>query len=325
MVNTVSGTAAPDKLGWTLVHEHFYFAYPGWQADATLAPYDRRAALQAGLEVCRILKSAGIQTVIDATPNDTGGRDPLLYKELSEMTGVNIICVTGLYTETRGAPVYWKVKMAYGADIAQMISELFVTELTQGIGDTGVKAGLIKVSASAHITDYEKEVHKAAVMAQRVTGAPIITHTDELSGIEQADFLLRYGADPKKVLIGHVTNSEDIEYHRAILGRGVCICFDRLGLVSPFTASDEANVRNIATLCKEGYVAQIMLSHDTVNMWLGRTTANPSGRSTTPRRIDHVTENIVPALKARGVTDKQIRIMMVENPKRLFSGDRKGA
>ncbi len=323
VVNTVTGQISPQELGWTLVHEHFYFAYPGWQADATMAPFDREEALKVGLEVCRTLKSAGIQTIVDATPNDTGGREPLLYKELSQMTGINIICVTGLFTESRGGSAYWKVKMAYGADIAQMIAELFIAELTQGIGNTGIKAGLIKVASSAQMTQYEEETHKAAVMAQKATGAAIITHTDELSGIEQADFLLSHGAVPGKVLIGHVTNSADVDYHRAILKRGVYICFDRMGSVSPFSASDEVNVRNIATLVREGYAGQIMLSHDTVNLSLGRVAAGPvsAARSQPARTIDHISRNIIPQLKAEGVSDEQIWTMMVENPRRLLSGD----
>jgi len=322
MVNTVTGQVSADRLGWTLMHEHFYFAYPGWQADATMAPFDRDEALRVGLRVCETLKAAGIQTMVDATPNDTGGREPLLYRELARMTGINIICVTGLFTESRGAPVYWKVKMAYGADIAQMIAELFITELVEGIGNTGVRAGLIKVASSARMTQYEEETHRAAVMAQKATGAPIITHTDELSGIEQADFLLRHGADPRKVLIGHVTNSSEVDYHRAILKKGVYICFDRLGVTAAFSASDEVNVRNIATLVKEGYARQIMLSHDTVSLSLGRVVPNTgSGRQAQAvRSVDHISRNIIPALKASGVSDEQIWTMMVENPRRFFTG-----
>lgn len=320
MANSVTGEISADKLGWTLIHEHFYFAYPGWQADATMAPFDREEALRVGLEVCRTAKSAGIQTIVDATPNDTGGREPLLYRELSEMTGINIICVTGLFTESRGAPVYWKVKMAYGADIAQMIAELFIAELTQGIGNTGVRAGLIKVAASAQMTQYEEETHKAAVMAQKATGAPIITHTDELSGIEQADFLLSQGADPRKVLIGHVTNSPDVDYHRAILKRGVSICFDRLGAAFPLGVSDDVHVENIVTLVREGYAGQIMLSHDTVSLSLGRVVQGSgfARRADQVRSVDHISRSIIPMLKARGVSDEQIWTMMVENPRRFL-------
>ena len=218
MINSVLGPLSPDKLGQTLIHEHFCFAYPGYQADASIAPYDREAALQAGLKACEAAKAVGIQTIIDATTNDVGGRDPLLYRELSEKTGINIIFATGLYTEKEGAPAYWETRTTFGKDLSQMMSELFIKEITEGVGTTGIKAGVIKVGSSPEMTDYEKAVHKAAVIAQKATGVPIITHTDgPTGGVEQAEFLLSQGADPKKIMIGHVTNSKDINYHKAIL------------------------------------------------------------------------------------------------------------
>ena len=323
MINSVLGPLSPDKLGQTLVHEHFCFAYPGYQADASIAPYDREAALQAGLKACEAAKAVGIQTIVDPTPNDTGGRDPLLYKELSQKTGINIICTTGLYTEGEGSPAYWKTRVSFGADISKMISEMMIKEITEGIGTTGVKAGAIKVGSSPEMTDYEKAVHKAAVIAQKATGVPIITHTEgPTGGVEQAEFLLSQGADPKKVMIGHVTNSKEIDYHRAILAKGVSVGFDRLGLAPLYNVPDNVSVQNIATLCKEGYANKIMLSHDTVNYWVGRpiTVPDPIMKMLADWRVDHVSKDIIPALKAQGVTDDQINTMMVENPKNLFLG-----
>ena len=323
MINSVLGPISPDKLGTTLVHEHFTFAYPGWFADATIAPENFKAALKTNLGVIKAAKAVGIKTIIDATPNDTGGRNPELYKALARKTGINIICSTGLYTEEEGSPAYWKTRIVWGADITKMMSELFIKEITQGIRKTGVKAGVIKVGSSPKMTSYEESVHKAAVMAQKATGVPIITHTEgPTGGIEQAEFLIKEGADPKKVMIGHVSNSKDIEYHKAILAKGVYIAFDRLGLevITPTAV----NVKNIAELCKLGYANKIMLSHDTVNVWLGRPLPLDVPEKFLPAfanwRIDHISQNVLPALKAQGVTDEQIKTMMVDNPRNLFLG-----
>jgi len=323
VINTAAGPISPDHLGMTLVHEHFCFAYPGWYADATIAPYNREAALQTGLKVCETLKQLGIKSVIDPTPNDTGGRDPELYKELSRRTGINIICTTGLYTEKEGAPAYWETRVAFGTDLSKLISELFIKEITEGIGNTGVKAGAIKVGTSPVMTDYEKAVHKAAVIAQKATGVPIITHTEgPTGGVEQAEFLIAQGADPKKVQIGHVNNSKDINYHRAILAKGTKVAFDRIGLTPLYGVPDDITVRNVATLVKEGFANQIELSHDTVNFWVGRPIDVPEKAQPLFKdwRIDHISKDIIPALKAQGVTDDQIKTMMVENPKNLFLG-----
>lgn len=102
MVNTVLGPVSAQKLGTTLMHEHFTFAYPGWFADVTMYPENWRAAYQTNLGVIKTAKACGIKTIVDATPNDTGGRNPNLYKRLAKVTGINIICSTGLYTEHEG-------------------------------------------------------------------------------------------------------------------------------------------------------------------------------------------------------------------------------
>ncbi len=322
MVNTVLGPMPVDKLGATLVHEHFQFAYPGWYADATVAPENYKASLKADLEVCNVAKSVGIKTIIDATTNDVGGRNPRLMRELAKKSGVNIIFSTGLYTEHEGAPTYFKTRMDwYKTDITKMISKLFITEINQGVGKTGIKAGVIKIGSSPKMSEYEKAVHKAAVIAQKETGVPIITHTEgPTGGIEQAELLLQEGANPKKVMIGHVSNSKDLEYHKAILAKGVYVAFDRIGLdiFMPF----DVIAKNVAALCKQGYANQIMLSHDTCNVWLGQQydTPAPVLQALAGWRIDTVSKSFIPALRFLGVTDEQIKMMMVDNPRNLFLG-----
>jgi phosphotriesterase-related protein len=322
MINSVLGPISPDKLGQTLMHEHFVFGYPGWSADLTMAPENPKAILKTDLAAIRTAKKFGIKTIVDATPNDAGGRDPKLYKALAKKTGINIICSTGLYTEHEGSPAYWNSKAIWGMDISKMMSELFIKEITEGIGKTRVKAGVIKVGSGPKMSKYEEAIHKAAVVAQKATGVPIITHTEgPTGGVEQAEFLLKEGADPKKLMIGHVSNSKDIEYHKAILAKGVYIAFDRIGLdiITPF----DVNLKNVAELCQAGYADKIMLSHDTVNVWLGRPTVLPEKFIPAFKNwhIAHVSNDFIPALKAQGVTDEQIKTMMVDNPRKLFLGE----
>ncbi len=321
MINSVLGPISPNKLGTTLMHEHFAFAYGGWQADSTLAPYDFNSILKTNLEVIKTAQKYGIKTIVDATMNDAGGRDPLLYKALAKKTGMNIICSTGLYTSEEGSPAYW-TNYRFGADMSKMMSEIFIAEITQGIGNSGVLAGVIKIGSSAKMTPYEESSHKAAVIAQKATGVPIITHTSgPTGGIEQADFLKKEGADCTQVMIGHISNSKDIEYHKAVLERGVYIAFDRIGLdiITPF----EVNVKNVSELCKLGFADKIMLSHDTVNVWLGRYYPIPEKYQAGFKNwhIDHIHKDFIPALKEKGVTDEQIVTMLEVNPKNLFMGN----
>lgn len=98
MVNAVTGAVSSDELGISLMHEHILYGYPGWERDQTIAPFDRQAIVSSGVEVLNQLKTLGLKTFVDATALD-GGRSPEIYKEISEKTGINIICSTGYYYE----------------------------------------------------------------------------------------------------------------------------------------------------------------------------------------------------------------------------------
>jgi phosphotriesterase-related protein len=113
-------------------------------------------------------------------------------------------------------------------------------------------------------------------------------------GLEKAEFLLSQGADPRKVMIRHVTNSRDIDYHRTILAKGVSVGFDRLGLAIVYGVPDEISIQNIAQLCKEGFVDKIMLSYDTINYWLGRPNIpKKAAQLFKDWRIDHVSKDLI--------------------------------
>ena len=189
-VNTVTGPVSPDDLGITLMHEHILFGYPGWEGDQTIAPFDYQAIAENSVKLLEQLKSFGLKTYVDATPLD-GSRCPEIYKEISEKTGVNIICSTGYYYEGEGSSAYWKFRSTLG-DVKEEIYELFMKEITEGIRDTGIKAGVVKVGSSKDtITDYEKLMFQVAARVQKDTGVPIITHTQEgTMGPDQARLLI---------------------------------------------------------------------------------------------------------------------------------------
>jgi phosphotriesterase-related protein len=316
-VMTVLGPIPTEKLGVTLMHEHVTFAYPGWYADNSLAPYDRITIEAKLLKVFSDLKAIGVQTIVDATPADTGGRDPELLKRLSGKTGIHIIAATGLYTESSGGYPYFRWQSTLGGrDLEQDLYELFIREITVGIGTSGVKAGVLKVATSDPvITEYEKTVIKAAVRVCRETGVPIITHTDGATvGTAQEELFLGLGVNPEKIMIGHQNNSEDINYPLAELGNeGFYIAFDRTNPLSSPKAED-----NILTLVKKGFASRIMLSHDCIFLWLGRPVTLPAEfKDWYPTYIHN---KLIPKMKAAGIGDETIRTMLVDNPRRFFGG-----
>jgi len=317
IVMTVTGPIPSDELGPTLIHEHFAFGYPGWYADDSLAPYDRQAIEAVCIEVLKDVKEAGVRTVVDATPVDVGGRDPYLLKSLSEKSGINIIAVTGVYTECGGAPGYYKWQAEMGRrNIEEDLCELYFRELTVGIGRSGVKAGLLKVATSDPvITDYEKIAMRAAVRVSKELGVSITTHTEGPTvGPAQQDFFIELGADPKGIMIGHQNNSDDISYQLSQLQKpGFYLGFDRTASIPMEPPGSEDN---LISLVKQGYEDRIMISHDSITVWLGRPWVRPETWADWTPLYLHT--KLIPKMKAAGVTDEQIKTIFVDNPRRFF-------
>ena len=322
MVNTVLGKISSKELGKTLIHEHFLFGYPGYSGDITCGPFDKNACLKDGIKMAEDVKACGIKTVVDATTNECG-RNPEILEEISEKTGLNIICSSGYYYEAEGAPAYFKFRSALGNAVNE-IYEMFEREVTDGIGNTGIKAGVLKLASSRDsITDYEKMFFKAAAKISSKYKVPIITHTQEgKQGPEQADLLISEGADPKYIMIGHMGGSTDLDYHLSVLDKGVYIGFDRFGIQGLVGAPlDNRRVACVAGLLALGYADKIMLSHDSIAHWIGRPLVVPEAVTKLLAKWypTHIFEDIIPMLKDAGVADKQIDTMLIDNPQRLFS------
>ncbi len=322
-VNTVLGPVLSADMGVTLVHEHILFGYPGWEGDQTMYPFDHGRYVGTAVEFLKPLKDFGLRTLVDPTPLD-GGRNIDVLKEVSEKSGVNIICSTGYYFEGEGAPAYWHFHSQFG-DVTEQLYELFMKEVTVGIRGGSLKAGVIKVGTSkGAITDYEKLMLSAAARAQKDSGVPIVTHTQEgTMGPEQAELLIAAGADPKRIQVGHMSDNLDVEYQIRTLDQGVYVSWDRMGLeVLAGCPTDAARYPVILDLIAKGYGDRLMISHDAVLSWLGRPPQVPAGavQFIANWHPGHLFKNIIPALKQGGATDDQIKTIIEDNPRRLFEG-----
>jgi len=200
---------------------------------------------------------------------------------------------------------------------------MYVRELTEGIGETGIKAGIIKVATGAPtITEYEKTLLAAAAIASTETGAPITTHTDDGPlGDEQQRILVDHGVPAHRIIVGHCCGSANHAYHRSIVDGGSYIGFDRFGLM--ILQPDEVRVKSLLALLEAGYESQIVVSHDSVWCWRGEPIPDPEAVAElaalwTP---SHFFERIVPQLKDGGATDIQIEKLLQENPRRFFTGE----
>ena len=133
-IQTVTGSIDLDQLGRTLMHEHLFIAFPGAEFDPT-AIFDRAAFVNEAVRRLRQLRQEhGVRSFVDPCPIELG-RDAALMKEIAEKSEMQVICTTGFYFELMGLPVYWRARTV------DEIAELYIREITQGIGDTGVRAG----------------------------------------------------------------------------------------------------------------------------------------------------------------------------------------
>lgn len=324
-VETVLGPIGLDQLGRTLMHEHLFIAFAGAEFDPT-AIYDRPAFIAEAVKRLRQLREEhGVKSFVDPCPIELG-RDVEVMREIAEKSQMNIICTTGFYFEAMGFPVYWRARTV------EEIAELYIREITHGIGRTNIRAGAIKVATGAPaITELEKKFLQAACIAQKATDVPIITHTqDGFGGPEQQKLFGAGGVTAHRCLIGHCCGNPDPAYHRLVADGGTYIGFDRIGLER--YQPDTLRADNLVRLVRSGHGAQVMMSQDRHCGWLGKLARQVSPEEQArmdalkaagkwPPPYTYLFTDFVPMLRARGLNDGEIFSMLDDNPRRFFAGE----
>ena len=324
-VQTVTGPIGLDQLGRTLMHEHLFIAFAGAEFDPS-ARFDRPEFVAEAVRRLKQLRiEHGVRSFVDPCPIELG-RDAALMREIAEKSEMNVVCTTGFYFEEMGLPIYWRARTV------EEIAGLYIREITYGIGTTGIKAGAIKVATGAPaITALEHKFLEAACLAQKATGVPIITHTqDGHAGPEQQAAFAKGGVAAHRCLIGHCCGNADPAYHQRVVDGGSYIGFDRIGLLR--YQPDEIRADNLVKLVKNGHRAQIMMSQDRHCGWLGKFARQISPQEQAkmdalraegqwPPHYTYLFTDFVPMLKERGLTEQEIFSMLDENPRRFFAGE----
>jgi phosphotriesterase-related protein len=320
-IQTVTGPTTPERLGRTLMHEHLMIGYPGWEQDWLRPGPSREEMFARCVDRIEEIKSLGVGALIDPCPNDLG-RDVEFTAKVAQRTRFTIICATGLYKEEEGSNAYWKFRANFG-DVSGAIAELFARELSEGIGSTGIRAGIIKVGTGHRtLTAYEKAVFAGAARAAVETGAPITTHTDQgRYGDDQQAFLTERGVPAHRIVIGHSCGTSDHAYHMRIAERGSYLGFDRFGL--DMIHPDAERVASLLRLVRTGRGRQIVVSHDTVWCWRGEPIPSPEAQVQMEKiwNPTHFLTRIVPRLREGGATEADVQALLVDNPRRFFAGE----
>jgi phosphotriesterase-related protein len=124
---TVKGAISVDEMGICLIHEHILVDFIG--ADSTgYHRWEKSEVIERALPILLEAKQKGVKTFFECTPAYLG-RDPLLLKELSEKTGINIVTNTGYYgaRENKFIP-----KHAFD-DTLKLLPKFGSTSLTMGL------------------------------------------------------------------------------------------------------------------------------------------------------------------------------------------------
>jgi phosphotriesterase-related protein len=320
-VETVRGAVDTSHLGQVLMHEHIFVLTPELMENYDTG-WDEEVRVSEAIARLKELKANGIDTIVDLTVAGLGRYIPRIQRVNAE-TDLNIVVATGLYTYN-DVPHYFHFRGPGRLfDVPELLTEMFVHDVKEGIAETGVKAGIFKCATDEPgVTEGVERVLRSVAQAHRATGVPISTHTHAHSrrGIDQQDIFEQEGVDLSRVVIGHSGDTTDLDYLKEVMNRGSFIGMDRFGIdvLLPF----EDRVNTVAALCEQGFAGQMVLSHDAAcfNDWLPQDALPVM----TPNwHYLHITRDVIPALKTRGVTDEQVKQMMVDNPRRIFERERK--
>ena len=296
---TVLGPITPEELGVTLPHEHIIIDLR-YHEDFDLILDD----VPLAIDEVAAFKRMGGATIIDVT-NGCMGRDVRALKRVSEATGVHVVTSTGFYVER------YYTRDVYEKNINRL-ADYFVSEINDGIEGTGIKAGIIGEIATERdfISPAGERVFRAAARAHRRTGAPITTHTylEQLLQ-DQLDIFEDEGVDLRRVIIGHLGDYRELDRLRAVGDRGAFLQIDHIGY--PVQQRDTQRAETVARLVEAGYGTQILLSMDICAKsrlhWYGG------------HGYDYLQTNFRLMLAAVGVSERDIDMMMIENPKRALT------
>lgn len=309
MIQTVTGPLAVQRLERVLMHEHIVLGYAGWFYDPRCTVFDHDKAQRQTLDRLKKLRDRGVNLVVDPCPIELG-RAPAFMQEMSQKSGVHIVCSTGFDLQARG------YLSAFREATAEEICDIYLSEIREGIGPEKIRPGIIKV-ATGHsvITEYEQRCIQAACQASIASGLPIITHTERGTlGPEQARCFRSHGVDPRRCLIGHCCASSDLRYQQAILEEGVYVGFDRFG--NHWHGDDNFRFSTLVALIHMGYARRLFLGTDSVAHLLKTLPGNRDMQDWDPVLIF---DRIVPRLAEHGVSAQDIEAMLANNARDFWT------
>ncbi|MFB7331363.1 phosphotriesterase [Streptomyces adustus] len=294
-VRTVLGDVPPERLGVCDAHDHLFFGSP-------LLPGQELSSASAARAELAAFRAQGGGGVVQWTPYGLGRRAADL-PALSRETGVHVVAATGLHQAA-----HYDGALLDG--LRGRLADVFVAELTSGIGTSGVRAGLIKVAGGFHALDaHARWTMTAAAEAHHATGAPIAVHLELGTGaLDVLDLLCgEAGVPPHRVILGHLNRFPDGTLHRQAAASGCYLAFD--GPSRAHHATDWRMPDTVRALADAGHGDRLLLGGDTTTAAARSVDGGPG--------MPYLLRRVRPRLAA-ALGEELVDRVLTENPGRAF-------
>lgn len=299
-IMTVSGPIAAEQMGITLPHEHVLVDFVGAE-HVSRDRYDAADAMRVITPHLERVKQCGLQTLVECTPSYLG-KDPRLLKQLADITGLQMVTNAGYYG---GRNNIFLPTHAF-IETADQLADRWAKEWEEGIEDTGIRPGFIKigVNPTGTLSAIDRKLVQAAARAHLKTGLTIAAHTTIGPVLEELEVLRQEGVDPAAFIWVHANADPDRRRHVAVAELGAWVEFD--GVAGPV----DADVQRLAHMKAYGLLDRVLLSHDAG--WFNP--AKPGGGPADYKGYTVLFEHLLPALRAQGFTEDEITQLIVRNP-----------
>ncbi len=288
----------------TLVHEHVLVDFIGAE-KVSRSRYDADEAFRTILPHLHELRERGCRTLLECTPAYLG-RDPLLLRRLSEASGLQVVTNTGYYGAASDSAV---PKHAYG-ETPRQLADRWTAELRGGIEGTGIRPGFVKLGVDAGpLSEIDRKLVEAGALCHLDTGLTLAVHTgDGVAALGILSVLKRLGVSPEAYAWVHAQNEKDAATRSSVARQGAWVELDGVG-----PKSLEAHVEGVVDLLRRNQLDRVLVSQDAGWFHVGE----PGGGTYRPHTF--LFDTFVPALRARGLGEAEVRTLLVENPARAFA------
>lgn len=305
-IHTMKGPVEPDSLGLVLPHEHLFTDLRGPHVP-DYARGDPSAVLKVVGPYLAEAAEAGVTALVECSTVGVG-RNLAVLQHLAEATTIQILAPTGVY---RDAYISESMREMSEGELA----ELWTRELLTGIEETSIRAGFIKLAMSDDgPTPLEIRNLRAAAKASQNTGAVIASHTSGGTVAKQEmDVLEEAGLDLHRFIWVHAQTEPKVSILEEAARRGAYVELDSVR--APYQSQAEL-LETVTTLIESDFAEHILLSHDAGWYDPARPDGFPEGGY---RGYTSLTREFIPALMEHGVSEEQVRLITMNNPKRAFA------